>query len=353
MSDKGTTMASLYDLLQRMFIYYGFDLRGNLEEGYAVAHKGSLKVIIAVKKRYVDADDTRFFADVIKQEGAEKGIFVALTNYSDEAQRVAEKGKVLMWDRERFESELGKVILAEAEGLKRDTGEELFEQVLGLFDPQKSTVEVGTKRIGKDGKEEIEIKVPSEEPAHPGIKRTLVEDEMILTPVVGLEAAAKLAQSKIKHAFKYDLQLIPYYLFDFECEVVLEKDDGKGKTKPYKANGTVGVNALTHEVERWTRKSQFTRNIDTAHTKLEPKVGEDDAKKAATEFVIELNTRVIQERSEKRHVTVFEKKKVRPKADAVKLERIALVYLPVWGVVGTNGVVVIDATSGEVVREDQ
>jgi hypothetical protein len=345
-------MASLYDLLQKMFIYYGFDLKGNLEEGYAVAHKGSLKVIIAVKRRYVDADDVRFFADVIKQEGAEKGIFIALTNFSTEAMRVAEKGKVLMWGRERFEAELGKMILAEAEGLKRDMGEELFEQVLGLFDQQRSAGEARRGRIGADGKEEIEVNVPVEEATGPTVKRALIENEMILTPVVGLEAAAKLAQNRVKHAFKYDLQLVPYYLFDFECEVVLEKDEGHGK-KPYKAEGTVGVNALTEEVERWTRRSQFVRNLDTAHMKLEPKVAEDVARKAATEFIIDLNTRVIEEKQEKRHVTVFEKKKVRPKADAVKVDLIALIYLPVWGVVGTNGVVVIDATSGEVVREDK
>ena len=346
-------MASLYDLIQKMFVYYGFDLKGNLEEGYVVAHKGSLKVVLAVKKRYVDADDMRFFADVIKQEGAEKGIFVALTNFSQEAAKVAEKGKVLMWDREKFEGELGKVILSEAEGLKRDTGEELFEQVLGLFDPKRATGDTGKRTIGADGKEEIEVNVPSEEPSEANVKRPHIENEMILAPVVGLEAAAKLAQGRVKHAFKYDLQLVPYYLFDFEVEVVPEKEEAIGKKRPYKAHGTVGVNALTEEVERWTRKSHFMKNIDTAHMKLEPKIGEDNARKAALEFVIELNTRVIQEKQEKKHVTVFEKKKVKPKADAVKLERVALVYLPVWGIVGTNGVVVIDATSGEVVREDK
>ena len=347
-------MASLTDLLHKMFIYYGFDLKGNLEEGYAVAHKGSLKVILGVKKRYVDGDDVRFFADVVEQEGAEKGIFIALTNLSTEARREAEKRRVLMWDRERFEAELGKMILAEAEGLKRDTGEELFEQVLGLFDVQKPARTGGKGRVPHDGKEEIPVEVPVEKHPEPMVKRVLIEDEMMLTPVIGLEAAAKLAQNRVKHAFKYDLQFLPFYLFDFECEVVLDgKDEGHGKAKPYRAEGTVGVNALTQDVERWTREPHYTKSIDTAHVKLEPKVSEDDAKKAATEFIIELNTRIIEERQEKRHVTVFEKKKVRPKADAVKLERVALIYLPVWGVVGTNGVVVIDATNGEVLREDK
>ena len=120
-------MASIYDLIQKMFTYYGFAFKGHLEEGYAVAHKGSIKVVIAMKKRYVDQDDLKFFADILAHEGAERGIFIALTNHSDEAQKVADKHRILMWDRERFERELGKVILAEAEGLKRDMGEELFE----------------------------------------------------------------------------------------------------------------------------------------------------------------------------------------------------------------------------------
>lgn len=327
-------MASIYDLLQKMFIYYGFDFKGHLKEGYAIAHKGSVKIVLAMKKRYVDQDDITFFADILVHEGADRGIFIALTNFSDEALKVAERHNILMWDRERFEGEIGKVILSEAVGLKRDRGEELFEQVLGLFDRKKA-----------DG--EIREGVPVEIEGQPFVKVALLENEMILTPVVGLEAAANLATRRIKHAFKYDLQLIPYYIFEFECEVISEDGD-----EPEKTQGTIGINALTELPERWTRKSMFTKNIDMAHTKLEPKIGEEEARRIATDLVIELNTSIIEYRQEKAHVTVFERMKVKPKEDAVMIDYLGLVYVPVWGVVGTNGVVMIDATSGEVLKED-
>jgi hypothetical protein len=315
-------MASIYDLIQRMFLYYGFDFKGHLKEGYAVAHKGSIKVLIALKRRYVDQDDMKFFADLLAHEGAEKGIFIALTNYSDEAQKVADKHHILMWDRERFEGELGKVILAEAEGLKRDRGEELFEQVLGLFDIDKGKGEV-EEGLEDDFQEDGQDMGPL-------VSVSLIENEMILTPVVGIEAASKLAQRRIKHSFKHDLQLIPYYLFEYEVDVNVGSGSG-----PKESHGMVAVNALTEEVERWTRTSSFTKKIEMA-----------------TDFVIDLNTAIMEYKEEKSHVTVFERKKVKPKEDAIKIAELGLVFLPVWGVVGTNGVVVIDATSGEVLKED-
>jgi hypothetical protein len=330
-------MASIYDLVQKMFTYYGFDFKGHIEEGYAVAHKGSIKVIIAMKRRYVDQSDMKFFADILVNEGAEKGIFIALTNFSDEAMKVADKHRILMWDRERFEGELGKVILAEAEGLKRDRGEELFEQVLGLFDIARLSKAAGK---GKEGELGIDVE--------PMVTVSLVENEMILTPVVGLEAASTLGKRRIKHAFKYDLQLIPYYLFEYHVEF-LDEEDGK----PGEDHGTIGINALTEEPERWTRQASFTKKIDMAHTKLEPKITDEEAKRIVTDYVIDLSTRTMEYKEEKSHVTVFERKKVRPKEDAVKIAELGLIYLPVWGVVGTNGVVIIDATSGEVLKEDK
>ena len=41
-----------------------------------------------------------------------------------------------------------------------------------------------------------------------------------------------------------------------------------------------------------------------------------------------------------------------PKEDAIEINRRGLIYLPVWCVEGSNGVMIINATTGKVVKED-
>jgi hypothetical protein len=316
-------MSSLYDLIHRMFHYYGFDLKGDLEEGYLLAYKGSLKIAIGMKKQYVDQEDIKFFADIIANEGADRGIFLAIANFSAEAEKMAGKYKIVLWSREYFEAEIGRVVLNEAEGIKREHGEELFEQILGFFDSE-------------------------DEEETPIVTLEATDQELVLVPVIGMEAASNIGGKRVKHPFKFDLQLVPFYIFDYHCEVV-----GKSHQKPKKMMGTIGVNGLTGDAERWIRKVDARATIEAPHSKLEPKISQEDSETSATDLAIRINTRMVQSTDRKPHVTVYEQKFVKPNPDAIELDFKGLYYVPMWCIVGTNGLVVIDATSGEVLREEK
>ncbi|UCG70425.1 MAG: hypothetical protein JSV09_05265, partial [Thermoplasmata archaeon] len=140
---------------------------------------------------------------------------------------------------------------------------------------------------------------------------------------------------------------IPYYVFDYSCELLVE-----GKTTPQINSGILAVNGLTNNAENWDFEFDTVEDMETSHTKLEPKFDEDRAFETARESAITLNTREIQTVDDRGAVTIYEKKKVRPKEGAIDIVRRGLIYLPVWCVEGSNGVMIINATTGKVIKED-
>jgi hypothetical protein len=105
-------------------------------------------------------------------------------------------------------------------------------------------------------------------------------------------------------------------------------------------------------VETWNFDFETVMDMETTHTKLEPKFDENKAFDTARERAIALNTREIQTVDDRGAVTIYEKRKVRPKEGAIDIKKRGLIYLPVWCVEGSNGVMIIDATSGKVIKED-
>jgi hypothetical protein len=126
----------------------------------------------------------------------------------------------------------------------------------------------------------------------------------------------------------------------------------EGQNTPQISSGIIAVNGLTNSAESWNFPFETVIELETTHTKLEPKVDENKAFVTAKETSIALNTREIQTVDDRGAVTIYEKKKVSPKEGAIDINRRGLIYLPVWCVEGSNGVMIINATTGKVVKED-
>ncbi|MCK5559311.1 MAG: hypothetical protein KAJ51_01915, partial [Thermoplasmata archaeon] len=171
------------------------------------------------------------------------------------------------------------------------------------------------------------------------------KDVWIIKPKVTKDQAASMA-SKIVRGFRFNLELIPYYIFNYICEFE------SGLPEDARSSGMIGINGLTSNIEEWRGSLKTTRYLEEEHTKLDIKFPYDKALALVREAVIELNTKSIETREESDQTIIFEKKELKPKADAIEIKSKGLYYLPVWCIEGSNGLMIIDASTGKVIKED-
>ena len=120
----------------------------------------------------------------------------------------------------------------------------------------------------------------------------------------------------------------------------------------------VGINALSGEPERWNRPLEegASGQDDPSFSGLvkgPPEMGADACTDRAKEFVQGINTITVAQKEVKEHVTVYEKRRVSPKMDAVNVTYRGLVYIPIWKVLGTNRSVTVDAHDGRILNEGE
>ncbi|MFQ5884838.1 MAG: hypothetical protein ACE5IO_07035, partial [Thermoplasmata archaeon] len=86
--------------------------------------------------------------------------------------------------------------------------------------------------------------------------------------------------------------------------------------------------------------------------KLEPKIDEKEAFQIAQNKAMELGTMEKERVRETGSARVVEKKRIKPKKEDVQIGGEGLVYLPIWCVEGTKGVIIINACTGKILREN-
>ena len=173
----------------------------------------------------------------------------------------------------------------------------------------------------------------------------LSQEVKIIKPTLSKDKAASMA-SKIVRGFRFNLELIPYYIFKYNCEFESDIADSKA------SNGVIGINGLTSNIEEWSGNISTVHSVNEDHTKLEIKFDYEKAFDLAQHAVIELNTKSIETREESDSTIIFEKKKLKPKSDAIEINSQGIIYLPVWCIEGSNGLMIIDASSGKIIKED-
>ncbi|MCK4758372.1 MAG: hypothetical protein KAS67_07965 [Thermoplasmata archaeon] len=171
------------------------------------------------------------------------------------------------------------------------------------------------------------------------------ESVIIQAPKLHLDDVKEISQKTVK-GFKYELELVPHFLFEY-----LAIYSGKGNIEK-KFNGLLLVNAYTGIVTTGTGVPNLIDTIDIPHIKIEPKIDLDEATRVATSKVIEVNTEFDDVVIEKEHTVITEKTEFKPAEEDITMNLKGMIHVPVWCVEGTNGVMIINAATGKVVSEE-
>lgn len=274
------------DILSNVFKAHGFAVSG---ERLLIAVKNGTKIIIGCKDGDVVKED---IAELLHGE-ADKRIFASTHFFDEKLQSFAKASNIILWDRDQLEREIGKAVLLAGSDIffeKKERKEFIVKPKIGISD---------AKAIGK-----------------------------------------KLGEPSVA------LELIPYYVYNYSCEVLVE---GSLDTKRNK--GVIAVNGIIKEVEEWSMDIE-TGTPDSGYAKLPVRINEKKSWEIAYQRIIELNTKVVEVMDERDVAVVFEKRKIKPKEDAVTIDLSGLYYFPVWNIKGKTGIMIINAVTSEVIKEE-
>jgi hypothetical protein len=397
-------------LIIKIFKSHGFEINSSSDYSkYILASKDNINLSVG----YSDIDEeisvtkVRNFFRAAKKDNADRVIYIIPNQkYSSSIDKFASDRKIQLWDRERLEHELGRAILERID--LTSTEEAVEDEFLELISSDKlartetkipedsETTEIILDAVPEPDTgttETVPIMVPffqssdeSEPSSSSGSPETTTEAADVLSslentthefesesdvvdasdldiepskkplpeqvsgfkivkPAVSKDKAASMA-NKIVRGFRFNLELIPYYLFSYTC--TFETDSMEDSIN----EGLIGINGLTSNIETWTKNFETTSYLDEEHTKLEVKFPYEKAVELVRNAVVELNTRLIETRDESESTVIFERKKLKPKSDAIEILNDGLYYLPVWCIEGSNGLMIIDASSGKIIKED-
>ena len=390
-------MVSFNNLLIKIFKSHGFEINSSSDYSkYILASKANINLSIGYTdvNEDVDVSKVRNFYRSAKRDNADRLIYVIPgTKYPHNIHKFVDDRNIQLWDRERLERELGRAVLANFDAMgevgefdsdlsdlpKVDSSIAAETDIFSDSDLDRASSREPGEGIGTTTTttEEVPIMVPiipfgddgellvgsdaspgtdalleptHNEPAHTMMSHDASEipelkDYWIIKPIVSKDEAANMA-SKIVRGFRFNLELIPYFIFSYSCTFESESGD-----EPVNS-GLIGINGLTSNIEEWSGNLNTLKELDEEHTKIDIKFPYERALSLAKEAVVELNTRSVETREESNSTINFEKKKLRPKPDAIEIISKGLFYLPVWCIEGSNGLMIIDATSGKIIKED-
>ncbi|MGQ9582165.1 MAG: hypothetical protein ACUVV6_01455 [Thermoplasmatota archaeon] len=315
----------LAELIRRIFVYYGFSVEVREGGRALLARQGSMCVEITIIEGQAEVGEEELRRVLPETHGAGKRVVASLCSFTPPARRLAEERGAQLWDRHRVEEEAGRVLVAEVDTRRARMPEDSLLEAL-LEGPEGPREEPG---------------LPSGQPpltAIPG-------GEAMVRPKVAVEEARRLAAEGLEGAFRFDLRLVPHFCARFSVEA----ENAGGGTPP--RSGLVIVNGITGDASEWVGREPLVP-LGEGADRMEPAIDQARAEERARERVVELLTRVVRTKQEKRSVTVYEKRTVRPTPEAVRLELLGLLYIPVWCVEGSAGALVIDALEGRVLKRE-
>jgi len=284
------------------------------KDGYIYGTREDVSVVIATAGEML-MDDVQ---DFVKNVGNFPGrkIVASIGKMDESVHSFLQSEGVHYWGREEIEHEVGNLQLSAA---TNSHGKSLIDDVISDERPQK---------LAEPPEQAVPVIVESAEE----------RSERIVRPHFLLEDVKYLARHEIQ-GYKYDLELVPHYLFHF----VLTDSDGKQKA------GIAAVNALTSQVEIWRWGFELVDSLDMPHAKREPKLDYEGAKQIAQDMVMKEYKSHTETVKDFGHSEIIERK--RSKEEGVAVEPKGLVYLPVWCVEGKNGAMIVNSSSGKIISE--
>lgn len=173
-----------------------------------------------------------------------------------------------------------------------------------------------------------------------------VSDEERITPLqLSLNQVVELSAISVG-GFSHRLDLVPHYIFSYD--VPLYVGEGRIGNK----EGLLAVNALTKAVEAWVEMPPTVPRLDQGHKRLEPTMEQEDALSQVRVAVEKEHTYERDMVRENGQVTMTERVLVHPRLDDGSFKSLGLIYVPIWCVEGTRGVMVLNASTGKVLSEE-
>ncbi len=292
-------MKNFYQLLEDLLEFKGYEIIS--------ADKGKIVGILEDKKlSVVIGEEPIHEEDLMRLDEAEGETVMAL--FEDIAEDIKETipDDVTLWTRDILIREFGEMVL------EKSVMEGFAEGEEGIEGPD-DTLQFDIEHEGK---------------------------EVILKPIMDFKHIQELGEKLVK-GFKYRLELVPHYLFYYK----VEKPDGR------ESQGKIYLNAISGKSNFWKKPFQSSEEIKRSHIKLEPKIPEDDCRKEAKKAVKDRFSTKKKEKREGEGVTIVEKSQSTPSEEKMDLEKKGIVYVPMWAVEGTEGIVVINAARGKVETE--
>lgn len=222
--------------------------------------------------------------------------------------------EVVVWDREAVEHEVGRTRI---EGLVGEEDHGLIDELCADDFPE----------------------IPAE-----GFQ-DLAEEERIAPLRLDLKEVVEISARTVG-GFSHRLELVPHYIFSYD--VPLFVGEGRIGSK----DGLLAVNALTKVVEPWAEMPQTVTRLEQGHKRLEPVLEEEDACGLVRVAVEKEHTYERDMVRENGQVTMTERVVVYPRLDQGSIKPMGLIYVPIWCVEGTKGVMVLNASTGKVLSED-
>lgn len=284
------------------------------KDGYVYGKREDVSIVVMAASDMLMDDVQDFVKNVSGFPG--RKIVASLGKADESVQSYLQSNGVHFWGREEIEHEVGNLQLSV---VTNTHGKSLIDEVISDELPQ---------RLAEPPEQSIPVIVESAEE----------RSERIVKPNVMLEEVKYLARHEIQ-GYKYELELVPHYLFHF----VLTDSDGKQKA------GITAINALTSHVETWRWGFELVDSIDLPHSKREPKIDYETARQIAQDAVSKEYKSHTETVKDFGHSEIIERK--RAKKEAINMEPKGLVYLPVWCVEGKNGVMIVNSSSGKIISE--
>ena len=305
-------MVTLKDYMIQILESRDFEIRE--KDGYLYGKRDDVSVVVMAASDMLIDDVQDFIRNVSGFPG--RKVVASLGKVDEGVQAFLQRSGVHYWGREEIEHEIGNLQLAT---VTNSHGKSLIDEVISDELPQK---------LAEPPEQSIPVIVESAEQ----------RSERIVKPNFTLEDIKFLARHEVQ-GYKFDLELVPHYLFHF----VLTFEGGKQNA------GIAAVNALTSHVEIWRWGFELVDSIELPHSKREPKIDYEEAKQLAQDLVSKEYKSHTETVKDFGHTEIIERKKARK--ESMVIEPKGLVYLPVWCVEGTNGAMIVNSSSGKIISE--
>jgi hypothetical protein len=311
-------MIPLRDIIITVMKGYGFKLERREPKEYLFFERDGISIILGIFEKQVTGDDVlRFYRDLEMYAGSKQ--MVCLGEITEDAKRQAQKLNISIETREELARDIGEYVL----NLLKENDEKVRE----ILDME---IEV---------EEEQEEKVEESVPIFLEDSRT--GEKKIVMPILTKEDAILKAKKEVQ-GFETRLILIPYFIYEYKLEVMVE-----GIVTPRKYFGRVGINTVNGEIRYITMGLTIVSEISMEYESEVATMNREEAEDILKKFLTYSFSREGEEiKVEKENVTIIERRKRKVREGSLSLKFIGNYYWPYWEVSGSKGKVKVDAVEG-------